>query len=74
LKEAIRNIGEDMTQTKIQANSQELEFAAKLQDKDESLLTEAQALETELQKEIDGLKGLIEGQKEAQAINQELTN
>jgi hypothetical protein len=74
LKEAINDIGIDMTQAKIQANRRELDFVVTLQNKEKSLLAEAQARESELQKEIDGLKGLLQGQKEAQAINQELTN
>ena len=54
-------MGNQITKTKIEANLREMKIAGKTQER-----------ERQLQNEMDGLRGLLQGEKESQKINQDL--
>jgi hypothetical protein len=54
-------MGNQITKTKIEANLREMTIAGKTQER-----------ERQLQNEMDGLRGLLQGEKESQKINQDL--
>ena len=74
LKETIGKIGTQMTNAKIEANRREMELVSAAQARELDLLSAAQAREAQLQSEMDGLRNLLEDEKESQRINKDLTN
>ena len=74
LKETIGDIETQMTYAKIKANRRKMELVSAAQARKLDLLLAAQAQDAQLQSELDGLRKLLEGKKELQRINKDLTN